>query len=146
MKKVIEHLKKYWGYWLAYLLLSFCIAWNIYTQQWDILIWVVGYFIVFTCLFVAQHELIDTYMMLEASYEKLERVSTSYIREQLENVRLREENHECVKDLHERYSKLEKKYIQLRKKYEPEALAKEIEAKPKRRPRKWQKKDTPMSK
>ena len=128
MKKVIEHLKEYWKTYVAYVVCTLCLIENVCQDDWKAaVLCMVIFFLLAACF-----ELDKAYKRL---WDDLEEARWKYLKA-----------NKALKDVHDKYEELGVKYIQLRKKYEPEELVKEIEAKPKRRPRRWQKKDTPMSK
>lgn len=129
MKKVIKYLKENWHHCPIYIILGLGIAWFIHTHNWCCVIWNTAYLLLYTFTSKLLNEI------------DLARVETTDL-----ILRCVKQN-KMLKEMREKYAQLGVKYIQLRKKYEPEALAKELETKPKkRRSKRCQKKDTPKSK
>ena len=127
MKKIIEHFKDYWKTYVASLVCGACLLEHLYLDNWQAAIYTMIIFFLLSACF----ELDKAYKRLFSDFLDLK----AHIYKQ----------NKMLKEMHDKYAELGVKYIQLRKKYEPEELVKEIEVKPKRRPRRWQKKDTQTS-
>lgn len=130
MKKVIKYLKENWHPYPIYIILGLGIAWYIYTHNWHAVIWNTAYLLLY---------IIMCHLLKEIDLARVE-ITDLALKCVKQNSMLRE--------MHDKYAQLSVKYYRLRKKYEPEELVKEISATPnhKRRTKRWQKKDTPMSK
>ena len=131
MKKIIEHLKEYWKTYVAYVICTIFMIDNMCEANWIAALYcLIIFFLLSTCF-----ELDKAFKRVFFDLEDLRRYSLKQKKQ--------------LKEIHEKYEELGLAYIRLKKKYEPEELAKEIakELQPKkRRQRRWQKKDTPMSK
>lgn len=130
MKKIIEHFKDYWKTYVAFLICNVCLLEHIYLDNWQAAVYSMIIFFLLSALFE-----------LDKAYKRLRK---DFGESRIQYVKL----NKMLRDVHIKYEELGLAYIRLRKKYEPEELAKELSATPKhkRRTKRWQKKDTPMSK